>query len=249
LYINTSRGGVCIRLVSVSWFASDKVVLAGGTNTNYTCSYTDSHISILNVTGSKQFTMEGGVLKLGGGALCYFVVVTDNGVLNIQHVSIEITSSFNNTIYVKGGSVILEYVQMSNQDSTYWVAGLVNVTIYSSPVIVEIISCIFINCSYYYLSDGALYYKTSPIVCFTNDSSSYSITLNMSSSFFQNNYFHLNTDNDGGAFFFLSKTNASCLLFLSVVCFVLLFYIFCLVFFFFIFIDVIFHLNGFFFFF
>jgi hypothetical protein len=46
-------------------FASSAVTLVAGTGTVYTCSDTSSYKSIVNVTQSQSFTVEGGVVLCG----------------------------------------------------------------------------------------------------------------------------------------------------------------------------------------
>jgi hypothetical protein len=219
---------VNISLDSVSSFTPNEVTLVAGTNTNYTCSYTKSYISILNITGTKQFTIEGGILKVGINTSCYFIIVNNTGILKISHFSIEFTNKLNSIIYMEGGTVTLEYLYMTNQHPTYWVFPLVSVSALSSNVIVHFLSCTIINCSYMYNSTSATYYRSSPVVCFRNDSnSSYSISLNMSSSSFHYNSFFLNNYyNNGGTCCFYSNNIGSGLIFFLVFCFYCLFFCF-----------------------
>jgi hypothetical protein len=72
-------------------FGSMNVTLTSGMNTNYTCSYSSGYYSVLNITGSKTFTMERGILKYGNGGLNYcFMIVNGTGGASLYLSGVEI---------------------------------------------------------------------------------------------------------------------------------------------------------------
>jgi hypothetical protein len=176
------------------------VSLIGGTDTLYVCSFTT--ILIISVVGLKSFAMEKGTLELGGGTSYSFSWVADGGALRLSEVEIKFVSPLNRTIHVIGGTITLEHVQMHDQLDTNWVAALVNGSATSAPIIVHIVSCTIANCKYKHGSSIVSSYQASPVVCLNK--AAYSITLNISSTSFLNNTFHLNAINDGGACMFYS---------------------------------------------
>jgi hypothetical protein len=108
------------------------VTLQAGINTNCTCSYASGHYSILNITDSKTFKIQGGILKYGNASLetpikYHFMIVngTAGPSLYFSGVQIEFVSAMNSTVLILGGKVILEDVKINNQLDTTWVSPLV----------------------------------------------------------------------------------------------------------------------------
>jgi hypothetical protein len=205
-----------LTLNSVSSFSSRTVILQAGTNTNYTCSYASGHYSVLNVTGSKSFKMEGGVLKYGNIFLetpmkYYFVIVngTEGASLCISGVELELISAMNSTVFILGGKVTLEDVKMNNQLNTNWVSPLVYSNGFISSVTVNLHSCTITN-SKYKTADSI--YSRSAVVYFVNQTTgNQPITFNMSFCSCLNNTFDLdNTDTGvGGGYSFFCSFSAS----------------------------------------
>jgi hypothetical protein len=187
----------------------------------------------VNVTEGKEFIMEGGILEVGGGILLSFMFVNESGVLNISHVSIEFGNVLGSIIFVEGGIVTLDYLQMNNQHPTYWVAGSLVYVDYYYSVAVHLLNCIITNCTYVFGLDGFYYFESSPIVCVVPQARVYIVTLNMSSCFFENNNFNLNSDERMGCTCLFSSYHSDSGLFVFFFCFLLIFYFFFLVLFFF----------------
>jgi hypothetical protein len=207
--IINGASGVTLTLNSVQSFASSDVSLIGGTDTLYVCSFTSSYTSVINVTTSKTFAVEGGTLQLGGGISYSFCWVTGGGSLSLLYLEIQFMSKMNSMIHVTGGTVTLEHVHMRDQLDTRWTAPLVSASATSSSITVHIISCTITNCQYKYGSSGT--YRASPVVSFSEaSSSSYFIALNMTSSSFHNSTFYLlEGDCAGGTCMFFSLNTAS----------------------------------------
>jgi hypothetical protein len=197
-------------LNSVSLFSSRTVILQAGTDTNYSCSYGDGHYSILNITGSKSFTIQGGILKYGNTSLetpinYYFMIVNGTGgaSLCLSSVEIEFVSEMNSTVFILGGKVTLEDVKINNQLDTNWVSPLVFSDSNTSSVTVNLHSCTITNS--YCNSVRSVFYFIRETISFQ------SITLNMSFCSCLNNTFNLvsETRNNGvGLFCSYSKSSS-----------------------------------------
>jgi hypothetical protein len=207
-------------LDSVNKFASTSVILVGGSNTCYTCSYGNEHFSILNITSSKSFVMKGGILKYGftpSNSDYYFMWVSgvDGPWLNIWSVEIQFVSLMNSFIYVEGGIVVLEDVKVNDQLDMMWTYPLVDVCQNVSDVIVELHSCSFTNNKYQF--GGLVEPYKSAVVYFVSANygtdATKQITLNMSFCFFDNNTFNLsfagNMYNHGGVGHIYSRNSSS----------------------------------------
>jgi hypothetical protein len=208
-------------LDSAKTFGCISIILNGGIDTNYICSYADKHYSILNITESKSFTIEKGILLYGDTSLLtptdyYFVIVngTRIALLSISNVEIKFVSQMNSLIYVLGGGVILKDVKMESQTDSMWVYPLVDIYQKTTNVIVELYLCTIINCSYK-CSEFSVIQK-SGIVYFGNNTIESHNKLNLSLCSFYNNVFNLSNGNSvgsGGAFS-LSTSGMFCLLIL-----------------------------------
>jgi hypothetical protein len=191
-------------LNSVDTFGSTSVILLGGINTNYTCSYIGGYRSILNITGSKLFTMENGILKFGNilnSTSYYFMCVSGirKPLLNISNIKIQFVSKTNSLIYIEGGKVILKSVKVNSQSNAMWVNPLVDVFNKIDSVTVELFSCEISNCTY----ESSSLYKSGVVYFNDNYNTIKPITFNMSLCLFLNNTFNI-SNNVGGVCAFFS---------------------------------------------
>jgi hypothetical protein len=179
------------------------VVLISVINTTYICSYDNEFKTILNLTKSQAFNISGGLLKCGSlennDTTLYFV-----GILNVDayfvmsNIHIVFVGKMNSLIYVTGGSVCLEGV---NVDKQLWVHPLLRVNVVSlSHVVVRLISMNVTNSIYRSES------KNESAILFTS-SNEYLLNVSISSTLFFNNSFIVsqveNSDCGGGAFRFI----------------------------------------------
>jgi hypothetical protein len=204
--IITVADEIDVTLDSSTSFRASSVRLVGGVKTNYTCSF--NALYVLNITGSKSFTLENGILNIGRTSSCYFCYVNDSGNLNLSHVEINFIKSMGYFAYIHGGDVTFEYLQINNQNN--WTSPLLFSPVSSvSSVSARFFSCIISKCSY--LSSQ----KYAALVFFLREKNYNSITLNVSSSSFQNNIFNLSSidgttnHNGGGAIYFLGENSMS----------------------------------------
>jgi hypothetical protein len=161
---------------------------------------------VLNITGSKSFTIKGGFLKYGNGNLNYhFMIVSGTGgaSLCLSGVEIEFVSAMNSTMLVFGGKVTLKDVKINNQLDTNWVSPLVFSHSNTSSVTINFHSCLITNSSY---ENADSSYERSAVVYFIDQTSAtQSITLNMSFCLCLNNTFNW----DGGVSLFCSYNESS----------------------------------------
>jgi hypothetical protein len=196
----------------VSSCGSTNVTLISGINTKYTCSYGSGHYSVLNITGSKIFAIQGGILKYGNGGLKYYFMIvngTGGASLCLSGVDIEFVSVMNSTVFILGGKVVLEDVKINNQLDTTWVSPLVFSHSRTSSVTVDLHSCTITN-SKYKNADSS--YDRSAAVYFINQATATQpITLNMSFCLCLNNTFNLSYGRNwgGGVSFFYSYSESS----------------------------------------
>jgi hypothetical protein len=202
-------------LNSVSLFSSRTVILQAGTNTNYTCSYASGYYSVLNITGSKSFTIKGGILKYGDTSLetpinYHFMIVSGSAgpSLYFSGVQIEFVSAMNSTVLILGGKVTLEDVKINNQLDTTWVSPLVFSHSNTSSVTVDLHSCTITNSNYKNANSSL---ARSAVVYFINQTTAtQSITLNVSFCLCLNNTFNLSYTNDyGGGYIYFCSHNTS----------------------------------------
>jgi hypothetical protein len=155
----------------------------------------------LNITGSKSFTMEGGLLKYGNEGLdYYFIIVNGTGGASLFLLGVEIifVSPMNSTVFILGGKVALEDVKINNQLDTNWVSPLVLSHSSISSVTVNLHSCTITNSTY---KNADSSYARSAVVYFINQTTANkSISLNISSCLCGNNTFNLSITNWGGGF-------------------------------------------------
>jgi hypothetical protein len=207
-----------IPLNSIDTFGPENVTLVGGSNTTYTCSYASDHYSILNITNSKSFTIQKGLLKYGNLLLfrltalnSYFMIVNGTGgaSLCLSGVEIEFVSAMNSTVLVFGGKVTFEDVKINNQLDTTWVSPLVFSHSNTSSVTVDLHSCIITNSNY----KNAFSYARSAVVYFINQATAtQSLTLNVSFCLCLNNSFNLSylgSHSGGGYIYFCSHNTSS----------------------------------------
>jgi hypothetical protein len=203
-----------LKLETVESFRSSDVMVIGGDTTNYVCEYKDNYVWIINIISEQSFTLDGGILNVGNknnsiniNAYHYFVIMSGvDGYFHIRHIKIIFVSKLNIFIYIEGGTIFVEDVKISNE-TTQWVRPLIYSRCLSSSVIIELSSLIITDC--YYLSTTG----TEAGVVYFHSAYSYlhPILLNISSLYFQNNAFYINTGAQGGAFFFSSNHYHSCL--------------------------------------
>jgi hypothetical protein len=150
----TSTDGV-IPLNPAPTFKPENATLIARPNTIYTSNYDSYHYSILNITGSKLFTIEGGTLKYGSSFLLlglnyHFMIVSGTGgaSLYFSGMQIEFVSAMNSTVLILGGKVTLEDVKINNQLDTTWVSPLVFSHSNTSSVTVHLHSCTITNSNY-----------------------------------------------------------------------------------------------------
>jgi hypothetical protein len=172
----------------------------------------------LNITDSKIFTIEGGILKYGNTSLSkpinyYFMIVngTESASLYFSGTQIKFVSAMNSMVFILGGKVTLEYVIINQlEDTTNWVSPLVFSDSSISSVTIDLYSCIIENSTYMNANPSA----RSAIVHFANETtSSKSIVLNMSFCLCLNSTFNLSITNlgGGGVSHFCSYNESSCM--------------------------------------
>jgi hypothetical protein len=208
--------GKTIPLHSVSAFGPENAILIGGSDTTYTCNYDFDRYSILNISGSKSFTIQGGVLKYGNGYINHYFIIV-NGIggasLCLSNVEIEFVSAMNSMVFILGGKVTLKKVKMDNQLNTNWVSPLVYSHSSTSSVTVDLHSCTITNSNYKNVNSSL---ARSAVVYFVNQNTvTQSVTLNISACLCVNNTFDLtNSWSWGGGFgFFYSNETFSCMWF------------------------------------
>jgi hypothetical protein len=181
------------------------VTLISGINTNYSCSYANGHYSILNIINSKIFTIQGGILKYGNGNLNYYFIIVRDGSLCLSHMKIEFVSAMNSMVFILGGKVILENMEVNNQLDTTWVSPLVLSHSNTSSVTINLYSCTIINSMFENANPS---YIKSAIIYFINETSAtQSIIFNISFCLCLNNTFNLNNYSSCGGFSFLCSYN------------------------------------------
>lgn len=191
-----------LKLDSIANFNSDDVILIAGTNTNYTCDYTNDYKSILNITSSKQFLMVGGIFKFGTSLPVstdyYFSWVSfSDAFIKISKVEIVFISTMNNLIFVEGGRVVLEYLKIDKQaeeeEKTKWVHSLIHIHCNISGVSIEVYSSNITNSIYkYIIPDPEIPVSEPPFIYFVrNESLTNVISFNITSSYFNNNTFNM----------------------------------------------------------
>jgi hypothetical protein len=215
--MNAVDSGI-IPLDSTATFGPENCILIGESNTTYICNYANGHYSILNITDSKSFTMQGGILKYGNPLLIRFIALnsffmivngTGGASLCLSGVEIEFVSAMNSTVFILGGKVTLEDVKINSQSDTNWVSPLVLSHSSTSSVAVDLHSCTITNSNYINAKASLI---RSAVVYFISEktTTTQSITLNMSFCLSQNNTFNLNnTANGGGVNFFCSYIESS----------------------------------------
>jgi hypothetical protein len=211
-----ANDGVSISLTSVITFGSTNVTLTSGTNTNYTCSYDSGHYSVLNITGSKLFTIQGGILKYGNMNLNYYFIIVNStcgsASLCLLGVEIEFVSAMNSTVFILGGKISLEDVKINNQLDTNWVSPLVFSYSKISSVTVNLHSCTITNSKY---KNADSFFNRSAVVYFISfTNATHPIIFNMSFCLCLNNTFSISNVSWGGGFSLLySKSTSSSMLF------------------------------------
>jgi hypothetical protein len=167
----------------MSTFNSNSTLL-GGTNTNYTCTFSNNYI--INISTERLFNMSGGILKCGGSTSYNFAVVEYNTAhFSIHKMEIVFLSDLDSFILIKGGTVSIIGVKIQNQKQ-YWVNPLVEVIPSISIVNVEFHFNNIIECAY---NCNNLYHWSS-IIEFRG-TGSYSVNVNISFCLFYNNSFSL----------------------------------------------------------
>jgi hypothetical protein len=200
--IINALGGTTLSLDCASTFASSAVTRVAGTGTIYTCSYTSPYTSILNVSASQSFTVEGGILVCGSSTnenTQYFTIVNgENAYFCFSGVELKYKGQMGSIVYVRGGTVRFDNVKMNKQDSFHWVNPLIDVNATISTVNVYILSTNITNNDYHYTNTSTSLFK-SGVIFFVNTSTK-AITLNMRGSSFLNNSFNIsnNTNARGG---------------------------------------------------
>jgi hypothetical protein len=183
----------------VDSFGSERVNLIGGNDTIYTCSFTSDYI--LNITESKWFKMEGGILNVGESSSYNFSYVNSLGGLEISFVEIRFKKVMGYLVIVYEGNIIFDNVEMKEQQSN-WVYSLVYTYSIGSSITVELISCTFTNCTYIY--GGSIGNGGTALVWI--EYSSIPVSLNISSSSFFNCKVQQYDDGDG-SFVLFRNTN------------------------------------------
>jgi hypothetical protein len=213
----TPLDDVVVPLNPALTFGPENATLIGRANTTYTSNYDSNHYSILNITDSKLFTIEGGILKYGSlfGVFkldYYFMIVNGTGgaSLRLLGVMIEFVSAMNSTVFILGGKVTLKDVTINNQLNTNWVSPLVFSESSISSVIIDLHSCTITNSGYKNANSSL---PRSAVVYFTNrTTATQSIVLNMSFCLCLNNTFNLSITNlGGGVSVFRSYNESSCM--------------------------------------
>jgi hypothetical protein len=101
----------------------------------------------LNITHSKIFTIQGGILKYGS---YYFIIVNGTGgaSLYVWDVEMKFVSAINTIVLILEGKVSLEDVKINNQLDTNWVSPLVFSHSNSSSVTVNLHLCTISDSKY-----------------------------------------------------------------------------------------------------
>jgi hypothetical protein len=198
-------------LDSVDISELNNITLISKNNTNYICSYTGFYTSIINITESRSFAIERGILQHGNeNALTsnkfHFTIVDGTDSLMIFFdMEIKFVSKIESLVMILlGGKVILNYVKIDNQLDTMWVHPLIISLNPEVPITVEFHSCNVTNCKYKYTKTNG----NSAIVDFLNKLEVQTF-FNMSLCTFKNNSFNLNTDGLGSVCGFESSSDYS----------------------------------------
>jgi hypothetical protein len=191
--------GDVIPLDPAHTFGLEDVIVISGSSTTYTCNYGSDDYWIMNITGSKSFAIQGGILKYGSLFRLftidyYFAIVngSEDGSLCLSGVEIEFVSKMNSMVFILGGKVTLENVRINNQQGVMWVSPLVLAWSNTSVVTVNLDSCSITN-SIYKSTD-----LSGSAVVYFNTSYTKPISLNVSSCLCYNNTFNLVGDGWGG---------------------------------------------------
>jgi hypothetical protein len=176
-------------------FPEGDVALVAGIKTVYTCKYTSPYCSILNVSLSQSFIMNGGVLICGSSdndTTLFFTMLSHlNAYFSFCEVNLKFAGTMNSVVYVTGGTVCFERVKMDKQLHDCWVNPLIDVVATAFPVVIQFLYTNITNC-YYKCGYSSIGLYKSAVIFFTNTSTDGEvITLNMSSSYFFNSTFDL----------------------------------------------------------
>jgi hypothetical protein len=143
--------------------------------------------------------MSGGIfmcgISTGDDTTLNFVRLNNQGAqFTLYNIDLRYVSKMNSVVYITGGTVYFERVKMDKQPSYYWVNPLIDVDADVSSVAVHFCFSNITN-SHYQLFDVIGLLKTAIIFC---SNTSNMLTLNMSSSYFRNNSFYIDSNARGG---------------------------------------------------
>jgi hypothetical protein len=163
----------------------------------------------LNITGSKSFTIQGGIVKYGNKNLSYYFIIvngTGGASLSLLGVEIEFVGVMNSTVLILGGQVTLEDVKIKNQLDTMWVSPLIFADMNVSSVNIDVHSCKITDCKY----KNSNSVGRSAFICFKYVNNGISLKVNITFCKFCNNSFNLvHTNNFGGAISSFESTSSS----------------------------------------
>lgn len=164
----------------VSEFKLTNVTLLGNDNTNYTINNNVANTDyVLSIDSNKYFNMSKGTLKLSGSK--GFIHVEGESQFSVYQLDLQFNST--NFIYIVGGSLRLEFLNINNQKFN---VTLIDVVTVSTSVSIELLSCKLMNSNYTSETKAA-------VISYNNDPDS-SRTLEISSFVFENNTFDFSTN-------------------------------------------------------
>jgi hypothetical protein len=165
--------------------------------------YSNNAKYILIIPEFKAFTIEGGLVDLSGGSNNTFIMVNGtDALLRVSYTEFHFVDSISYTFLVVGGWFIMEYVSIKDVSSG-WVTSFIYARGISSPVYLEISSCLFKNNTYLSTTNRSAFVYVNNLPLY------FDLVFNMSSSFFTNNTFNLSSSGLGGWCFFSSSKDTS----------------------------------------
>jgi hypothetical protein len=198
-------------LDTVTTFGSNDVsVICNDTKTTYICDYkcneTYCYKFIVEIKLWKSFRMIGGILKHGTSSrslssLLYNFIEIDDGYVLLRDICLIYISDVNNVIYVRGGSVCMEYMKINKEE---WMRPIFEVYGKTSWVSIEMKEVNIRDCNYSYGNNDEAktsIYK-SGVGYIYNMNNAEKLIFNISNCLFEKNDMNLFYSNNGYGYLF-----------------------------------------------
>jgi hypothetical protein len=182
-----AEAGKELTLDAVESIGSVDITLLAGAGTSYIFKYGD-FTSILNLTESVSFTINGGILKCAPVfdiSLFLIIVSSETATLTVSNAEIVFIGEMNSLLYMVGGTIVISKLKIDNQR---WVSPLIDISPTNLTASLSFSSCNITNSVYQYSGPG-FPYKSA--VIFFNNKSNNIYNLSLTSSLFENNSFSL----------------------------------------------------------